>query len=154
MLNKLETNQSVIKKSPFWICNDLDDIMRTFDHLIELNYEGIIVRHLAAPYERKRSRWVMKFKPKKEDSYEIVGITEEVSNEGLPKGRLGALVLLSGDGNVFSAGTGFSDCAREELWKVRETLPGKVARVQYQHLTTGKKVPRFPVFMEVIDGNF
>ena len=93
---------------------------------------------------------VMKFKPKKEDYYEIISYAEEQTIEGVAKGRLGALLCKSGDGNTFSVGTGFNDSQREELWRARETLQGSTVKVQYQHLTAGKKVPRFPVFMEVI----
>ncbi len=103
-----------------------------------------------APYERKRSTLVMKFKAKQEDSYKIVGYKEEISINNIPKDKLGALVCESGDGNIFSVGTGFSDEKRQKLWDVRNTLEGKVAKIKYQHLTTERKVPRFPVFVEVI----
>ncbi|MBU2346560.1 MAG: hypothetical protein KJ888_20410 [Gammaproteobacteria bacterium] len=142
-----------LKLSPFWMADDLDDIMRIYDRLINLNYEGIIVRHHQAPYERKRSTLVMKFKPKQKDDYEIVGWKEEISITGEPKGRLGALVLRSGDGNIFFAGSGFNDSSRRSLWNIRESLPGKIARIQYQHLTSGKKVPRFPIFVSIINGD-
>ena len=150
IIEKLRNISPWLVVSPFWICESLDDVMRTYDHLIETGYEGIIVRHSNAPYVKKRSTFVMKFKPKKEDTYEIVGFSEEVSIKGNPKGSLGALICNSGDGNTFSVGTGFSAEQRSDLWTNRNLLIGKVARVQYQHLTTGKKVPRFPVFVEVI----
>jgi len=137
--------------APFWLCSDLDDVMRTHDKLHELGYEGIIVRHMQAPYEIKRSLYVMKFKAKKEDDYEIVGSQEEVDKNGNLKGTLGALICKSGDGNLFNVGSGFNADQRRELWIDREALPGKIANVKYQHLTTGKQVPRFPVFVEVIN---
>ena len=141
-----------LQVAPFWLCESLKDVIEIYNKIIDLGYEGIIVRHFQGPYTRKRSTYVMKFKPKKEDHYEITGWKEEYTVEGVAKGRLGALLCKSGDGETFSVGTGFDDSQREELWKVRETLPGSVARVQYQHLTAGKKVPRFPVFVEVIKG--
>ena len=140
-----------IQVSPFWLCESLEDIMRVFDKVIELGYEGIIVRHNLAPYECKRSTLVMKFKPKKEDDYVITGYEEEISKDGLPKERLGALICDSGDGNTFNVGTGYSAEMRTALWKSREELQGSVCRVKYQHLTSGRKVPRFPVFVEVIE---
>jgi len=133
----------------FWLCENLEDVMRAYDKLIELGYEGIIVRHFAAPYERKRSTFLMKFKPKKEDLYEIIGWQEEVSIEGVPKDRLGALICAGSDGNTFQVGSGFSDEDRETLWKDIQSVKGKMAKVQYQHLTSGKKVPRFPVFISI-----
>jgi DNA ligase-1 len=137
--------------APFWLCESLDDVMRTYDKLMELGYEGIIVRHTQAPYEVKRSLYVMKFKAKKEDDYEILGFQEEISIDGRAKDSLGALVCKSGDGNTFHVGTGFSADQRKALWETREGLIGKVAKVKYQHLTTGKQVPRFPVFVEVVE---
>jgi len=139
-----------LEKSPYWICESLDDVMRAYDNLINLGYEGIIVRNAYAVYERKRSTWVMKFKPKKEDEYEIVGATEEVDQYGSPKDRLGAIVCKSGDGNLFNVGTGFTEDRRIELWDAKGILPGMRAKVKYQHLTTGRQVPRFSVFMEVV----
>ena len=138
-----------IKVAPFYLCTDLDEIMSAYEKIIESGYEGIIVRHIQAPYERKRSLYVMKFKPKKEDDYEITGYIEEISIDGRPKGTLGALVCRSGDENKFSVGTGFTAEQRNTLWNIREELPGKVVKVKYQHLTSGKQVPRFPVFVEI-----
>lgn len=150
-IEKLRNINPYIVIAPFWLCENLDDIMRTYDKLMELGYEGIIVRHFQAPYEIKRSLYVMKFKAKKEDDYEILGYQEEISIDGMYKDSLGALVCSSGDGNVFSVGSGFTRDQREHLWKNKESLIGRVAKVKYQQLTTGKKVPRFPVFVEVIE---
>jgi len=137
--------------TPYWIAEDLEDIMRIYDHLIELGYEGIIVRNLHAPYIRKRSIWVMKFKPKKEDTYEITGYTEEISKSGNPKGSLGAIICASGDGSTFQVGSGFTREQRDNLWRDRESLEKYSIRVQYQHLSVGRKVPRFPVFVDIVE---
>lgn len=151
-INTLKIHPGIVV-APYWICNTFNEVMRAYDYILEDGYEGIIVRHFFAPYVRKRSTYVMKFKPKKEDEYEILGYQEEISINGVPKGRLGALVCRSGDGQQFNVGTGFNDEMRVLLWNSKESLIGKIARVQYQHLTTGKQVPRFPVFVEVVDDN-
>lgn len=151
LVDTLRGMHPCIQIAPFWVCENLDEIMKTYDKIIELGYEGIIVRHFQAPYERKRSTWVMKFKPKKEDEYEILGYEEEISIEGRPKDSLGSIVCQSGDGGTFKVGTGFTAEDRQTLWASREILTGKVCKVKYQHLTSGKKVPRFPVFIEILD---
>lgn len=125
--------------------------MRVYDKVLRDGYEGIIVRHHLAPYERKRSTLVMKFKPKKEDTYEIIGFVEEVSKDGVPKNSLGALICRGSEGSEFSVGTGFTKDTRASLWQRVETLKGQYARVQYQHLTSKQGVPRFPVFVEIIN---
>jgi len=124
--------------------------MRAYDRIIALGYEGIVVRHIDAPYVRRRSLFLMKFKPKKQDAYEIVGWKEEISKDGIPKNRLGALVCKGDDGTEFSVGTGLNDDLRNSLWKERTELIGLNCRVQYQHITSGAHVPRFPVFVEVL----
>uniref|UniRef100_A0A6M3JSV7 Polydeoxyribonucleotide synthase [ATP] n=1 Tax=viral metagenome TaxID=1070528 RepID=A0A6M3JSV7_9ZZZZ len=151
MIENLRNLHRSIKVAPFYVCENLDDIMKTYDSIINLGYEGIIVRHSMGAYERKRSTLVMKFKPKQEDEYEITGWQEEVDNSGNPKDSLGSLTCISGDGNTFSVGTGFSSDDRRMYWQKRDRLIGRVCKIKYQHLTTGKKVPRFPVFVEVIE---
>lgn len=127
-----------LQVAPFWLCENLDDVKRTYDKIISLGYEGIIVRHFQAPYETKRSTYVMKFKPKRYDIYEIIGWKEEHTAEGVPKGRIGAIVCASGDGHTFSSGAGLSHDLKESLWEIRNSLPGSFARIGYQHLTSNK----------------
>ncbi len=132
------------------IAHSLDDIMFCYDRFIEKGYEGIIVRHYDLSYVRKRSTFMMKFKPKKEDIYEIIGYKEEISIHGDPKGRLGALVCKGDDGTEFAVGTGFNVDTRVFLWTQKDLLTGAYAKVGYQNQTAGKKVPRFPVFVEIL----
>ena len=132
------------------ICWSFEDVMRAYDRIINLGYEGIVVRHIDTPYVRKRSIFMMKFKPKKEDTYEIVGWKEEIDKNGNAKNRLGALTCVGTDGTLFSVGTGLKDEDRQTLWDTRELLAGKTCKVQYQHITSGRGVPRFPVFVEVL----
>lgn len=137
--------------APFWLCESLDDVLFAYDQVINLGYEGIIVRNVNAPYERKRSTMVMKFKPKKSDTYEIVGVTEEIDKDGVPKNSLGALVCRGTDGTLFQVGSGFTRDLRNDLWSRAEVLKGKHVKVQYQHLTSGKGVPRFPIFISLVE---
>lgn len=150
-LERLHLREPLIK-SPYWLCESLDSIMKVYNEILVCGYEGIIVRHINAPYVRKRSTLVMKFKPKQEDIYRIKGWKEEIDIYGNSKGQLGALICDSGDGNEFSVGTGFTEEARRSLWDRREELVGKSCKVAYQHITSGNRVPRFPIFSKVIEG--
>jgi DNA ligase-1 len=136
---------------PYHLCHSLEDIMRVYDQFLNKGYEGIIVRHFQAPYIRRRSIYMMKFKPKRKDTYEIVGWKEEVDKDGNRKDSLGALICVGDDGTQFSVGSGLTQGDRRNYWDRREDLIGNLCRVSYQHVTTRKKVPRFPVFMEVIE---
>ena len=146
--------ESNLRLAPFYICETFDEVIKVYEKILELGYEGIIVRHFLAPYVRKRSTLMMKFKPKKEDIYEIIGVTEEVSSiTGKEKGSLGAFICCGEDRTPFKVGTGFTREQRRDYWERSEVLIGKRIKVLYQTLTTGKKVPRFPVYKEIIEND-
>jgi len=150
-LNKMQEEglPKNIKIAPYWVCWTLDEIKQVYDDLVEQKYEGIIVRHFMADYREKRSIFVMKFKPKKKDIYNIVGWNEEVSMEGDPKGRIGSLILSSQEGDTFSVGAGLDHKEKAELWEIRGTLAGMKAMVHYQHLTN-KQIPKGTFDIEII----
>ena len=142
-----------VHQVPPTVVYTLSNLMDVYDRYLKGGYEGFIIRNKLAPYLRRRSIWMMKFKPRKKDMYLITGSEEEVSIHGEKKGRLGALILHNPDiymPGMFKVGTGFTAEQREDLWQRREELIGKVAVVKYQHLSE-KRVPRFPVFIDVID---
>ena len=127
---------------------DLPAIMREYNVLISLGYEGIIVRNPDAPYVRKRSTNIMKYKPKKTDTYTIVGWKEEISIHGEPKNRLGALILTSDEGTEFSVSAGLNDEDRKAFWGIRDSLIGKSAIVHYQAMTK-YGTPKFATNIEI-----
>jgi DNA ligase-1 len=136
------------------LASSLDDIFHWYNEFLTDGYEGIVVRSISAPYVRKRSTQLMKFKPKKSDWYRVVGVQEEISKDGEPKGTLGALICSGDDGTRFSVGSGLTAAQRKDLWAQKHELfmADHFCHVQYQHITPGKKVPRFPVFVEVLKG--
>jgi ATP-dependent DNA ligase len=144
---------SVLQIVPSRVVSTLDEIMSVQEEFAKEGYEGFVIRNIEAPYVRKRSTGMMKFKPRKEDIYEIVGFQEEISKEGVLKNSLGALLCKGDDRAMFSVGSGslLTQEARSVLWKEKENLIGKYARVKYQHLTHARGVPRFPVIVEIID---
>ena len=130
-----------IKLVPFFIAQSLDDVKRSYDEIIKLGYEGIVVRHMEATYVERRSIYLMKFKPKKHDTYMITGWNEEISIDGIPKGRIGSLILTSGVGDTFSVGAGLDADQKAYLWNIRDMLRGANAIIFYQHLTN-KSIPK------------
>ena len=149
LLKGYEGMDSIIRVPVDYVTSDLETIMEALIRYKSQGYEGLIIRHPMAPYVRKRSPYMMKFKPKKNDIYKIVGYKEEISIHGTPKGRMGAFILEGDDGTQFAVGSGFNDNDRFFFWQNREELIGKWCEVQYQHITTKGKVPRFPIFVKV-----
>lgn len=132
------------------LVGSIDDIDKYYSEFTQQGYEGFIVREMDALYARKRSTSIMKCKPCKFDEYEVVGYREEYSIYGEPKDTLGALVLKSDGGGLFSVGSGFTVQQRQELWLKRDELAGCQCKVKYQELTVGREVPRFPVFYQLL----
>jgi len=145
--------QNSLKVVFFHLANSLEEILNIYEEILDAGFEGIIVRHFFAPYLRKRSTYIMKFKPKKSDYYKIIGFNEEISKDGYPKGRLGSFICISDEGTKFSVGSGLTDKDREKYWRERESFIGEICHVQYQHITPGKGVPRFPIFVDILDLN-
>ena len=135
--------------APYWIAESLDEVKEVYDKVINLRYEGIIIRNIQGLYEKKRSTLVMKFKPKKKDTYQIVGWQEEISKDGVLKGRIGALIMQSQEGDNFGVSAGLDSDEKAKLWADRETLAGRHAIVHYQHLTD-RKIPKGTFNVEVI----
>lgn len=134
------------------LADDVEGIMMMLDYHVGLGYEGIVTRHAYGSYKRARSTDIMKFKPTREDVWKIVGFQREVDKNGNPKEALGSLLCASQEGEPFSVGSGFTREQREGFWAQRDFIVGLYVRVKYQHLTSGRGVPRFPIFVELTDG--
>lgn len=135
------------------IAFSMSEIMIIYNSFIDLGYEGIIIRHTRAPYVRKRSRFMLKFKPKKDDYYKIIGVNQAISIAGEPLSMIGAFQCQGSDGTPFKIGAGkLTHEERKNLWKDRHTLIDSFAHVQYQNITSGG-VPRFGLCIDVTDKN-
>lgn len=142
-----------IKLAPYWICNNLSEIKNVYDTVLGFAYEGIVVRHIGGDYLIKegkapRTTYGMKFKPKKKDSYTIIGWKEEHTIDGVPKGVVGSIICTSFDGDEFGVSAGLDDQQRWKLWQVRDKIVGNTAIVHYQHLTN-KKIPKGSFDIEI-----
>lgn len=117
---------------------------------IDAGYEGIILRNPLASYVERRPYTILKWKPSKSDWYKIIDVEEAVSEDGIRLGRIGALVCEDDFGNTFKCGSGLglTHADTERLWRDRQQLIGKYARVFYQNLTNAG-VPRFGKFTTI-----
>ena len=116
---------------------------------IENNYEGIMIKDPAAPYECKRSTAWLKLKPFIEVSLNVVDFEE---GTGRNTGRLGAIICEGDDDGRrirVNVGSGFSDANRDSYWVARQSITGHVAEVradavtQNQDSTYSLRFPRF-----------
>ena len=161
LLHLQNLNDSVLKDAPHInivptaLAYSFSDIMKFYKKYLSQGYEGIIIRHLLGPYVRKRSNKILKFKPKKEDIYTIIGVNEAIDKYGNPKGMIGSFQCQGSDGTPFKIGAGeLTHSERIHLWKIRKDLIGHDCLVQYQHLQPKTNVPRFGLCVKVLSSTF
>ena len=97
--------------------------------------------------------WEPKYHNTNEATVNELGRTaRSTSKEGMVAlDTIGTLLLRTSEGLEFGCGSGFTDALRAELWEIRDTLAGQLAKVKYFDVGTGYKTPRFPVFMGIRD---
>lgn len=147
-----------------------EGLIQLEEEFLNQGYEGIMIRSIDGPYKYGRSTnkegYLLKLKRFK-DSEAIVTGSEPLyvnhneptlDNLGLHKrsshkaGKtaietLGSIVVQDlGTGVSFKIGTGFTEKDRQNLWKSKEDLQGKVIKYRFQSQGVKDK-PRFPVFV-------
>ena len=142
-----------LKLVPVRFAYNMEDLMKIYNNYLAADYEGIIVRHMDAPYVKKHYSYMLKFKPKKNDYYEILRPLEAFSADRAPLGLLGSFECKDLDGTTFRIGAGkLTHKERAMLWGIRLSLPGKFCHVQYQALSP-RGAPIFGLCLSIIDQN-
>ena len=136
---------------PFTIVSSLNWLEQATAYTSE-GYEGIILRGAIWSYEKKRSLYMLKFKPTEQDTYKIAGVLEAISKEGNPKGMVGAFHVYGDDGTVFDVGAGkLTHPERVRYWENRGDLVGKNLIVKHELLKTVGGVPLCSVAVQVVE---
>lgn len=100
-------------------------------------WEGIMIKDPDAPYVTKRTDAWLKKKPVIEVSMTIKRV-EEGKPDGQFKGTLGALVCEGEEDDkkiISKVGSGITPEQRDELWAIRDKLPGMVVEVIADKIT-------------------
>jgi DNA ligase 1 len=147
-----------------------EQLLRYEATALEYGHEGVMVRSLDGPYKQGRSSlkegYLLKLKRFKDADATVIGFYEEMENtneaktnalgrterstakEGkVAKGTLGGFTVRDTKTQVeFEVGGGFTAALRQEYWKDRKKLVGKI--LKYKYFPSGSKErPRFPVFL-------
>jgi len=117
---------------------------------IEEGYEGSVIRDPYATYRPKRVKTLLKFKPTERDTYTITGVSEAISQEGVPKKMIGAFYVVDREGRAFSVSAGkLNHEERKELWTYRYLLPNKLLEVKHAITRTDEGIPDCAVALKV-----
>jgi len=145
--------------------------LEVFEHaMLEVGYEGVMLRHPDGPYKQGRSTlregYLMKLKRFADSEAEVLGVVELCTNTNERKadgrrsshkaGRLGAGTLGAlrvrdiHTGVEFEVGSGFTETDRQWLWNKWAARDSDVISkiIKYKFFDSGSKdKPRFPVFL-------
>lgn len=124
-----------------------DEIDEHYAHLLEVGYEGQIVR-LNEPYENKRSYSLLK---RKEFIDEEFVVTEILEGRGNWAGYGKRIVCRLSDGRTFGAGVKGNQEYALDLLRNAKSYVGGTATVRYQNLTPDG-IPRFPIAVAIYQG--
>lgn len=149
-------------------CYTRSEVSRWESAFVADGFEGAMLRDPQALYKfgrvSAREATLLKLKRYADAEAEVIGFEEQMHNgnaafttpQGLTKrqtlqenktgaGVLGSLLCRLPDGTEFGIGTGFTAGMREQLWRERDTLPGRL--VTFKSMPYGvKDAPRHPVF--------
>lgn len=166
-----------IQVLPQKLLRNLDELLEYYQRVIELGFEGLMLRSLDGLYKCGRStvneHYLMKMKPRKDGEALLIGVEEEMANTNratvsktgrtkrsghkagkVPKGRAGKLVLRLKDGTVFKCGSGLKDKDRDWFWRHRKRLvASKKCWIKFEWLDYGiKEKPREPTYKGIRPG--
>jgi DNA ligase-1 len=110
------------------------------DKIVRAGGEGLMLHRLDAQWQTGRSEVLLKLKPQQDAEAEVVA---HEPGQGKYQGMLGALMVITPDGQRFRLGTGLSDEQRRNPPKI-----GATVTYRYRDLTsTG--LPKFASFLRV-----
>lgn len=112
------------------------------DRIVRDGGEGLMLHLGSAPYRSERSDDLLKFKPYDDAEARVV---DHLPGQGRHAGRLGALVVETGEGRRFRLGGGFSDAQRAAPPPV-----GSLVTYRYNGLNASG-LPRHARFLRVRD---
>ena len=150
-LYKIQEKCPHLKETKYLYEGEFDNnrIQKMLKQVVDLKQEGMMINVYGAKYEFKRSKNMIKVKK----MYPVdLRVTDVLEGSGANKGKVGALVV-NYKGSPLKVGSGLSKEQREEFWKDKSKIIGKIITIKYFEETTNKKDNskslRFPIFLEV-----
>lgn len=131
----------VIGYVPTFIVYSKQDLNKLYFKFLEDKQEGAIIRILDQPYENKRSKFLLKYKPVDDAEYKIIEVHE---GEGNWSGRLAKVTCQRIDGksfldqtDTFNATFKGTEDEAFSIWKKDkgQSLIGKVVTIYFNGLT-------------------
>ena len=118
------------------------ELEKLYQQFLADKHEGAILRIINQPYQRKRSKYLLKYKPVDDAEFKILDVEE---GEGNRAGMAGKVVCEMENGEVFRASMKGNETQFAEVLKNKKKYIGKTVTIYYNGLT-GKGIPNFARF--------
>ena len=144
-LKKLFPNKGPVFVAPQTRVNSLNTLNKIYKNILSKKGEGVMLRAYGSPYEQKRSKHLLKMKPKADAEAKI---TEIIEGKGKYAGMMGAIKvkMVNSPFKEFKLGTGFDDKQRKNLYS--KNMIGKTVTFTYKD-KTAQGVPRCAAFLRM-----
>jgi len=136
--------KNIIEKVPTWIVKSEKELEDLYKKFLDDKQEGAILRILNQPYENKRTKFLLKYKPVDDAEFKVISVQE---GAGKFSGRISTITCQRIDGDkyldgtdtfdaTFIAGLGTEELAIE-LWETGKykTLINEAVTIFYNGLT-------------------
>ena len=128
--------------------DDKTTIELYLDKMVREDKEGLMLNR-DSKYYRKRHNGILKVKRFYTVDLNVMDVEE---GSGRLAGRLGAFIVDYKGGKV-NVGSGMTDEQRDEFWRIRDELKGRVIEVKYKEESSDKKTGQFslqfPIFVSL-----
>lgn len=142
-INRYVTNiYSCVAQVPEYAIRSESELIERYEQIIAEGHEGIILRYKEMPYEHKRSKNLLKFKPEDDAEFQIVDIQEGTGNWG---GKAKIITVKMPDGKIFNATFKGSMADASKCLQEKTKWIGKTVTVKYFGLT-GLGTPNYAQF--------
>lgn len=123
------------------LCRSADEIEAYYRELLNLGFEGAMLKDLNGPYTFKRNKTWRKLKPFETADLQVIDLIE---GTGKYAGKLGALLCEGRHDDklvLTEVGSGFTDEERDEIW--REHAIRWTAEIRFQEVTKAQDSDTF-----------
>lgn len=108
----VERYKDVIHKVPTWVIKSEAELEDLYKKFLDDKQEGAILRILGEPYENKRSKFLLKYKPVDDDEFKPISIQE---GDGKNAGRMSTITFQRIDGGKYLDGTDTFDATFKNI---------------------------------------
>lgn len=123
-------------------CSSELSVDKFYKIYLEKGYEGVMVRDPESSYQNKRTKALLKYKPRDDAEFEITDVLPGDDSTVVFK-------CVTKEGNTFKATKAGDKVENQKYLKNKKSYIGKMLTVQYQGFSGKNNVPLFPTAIRI-----